>query len=618
MRRPSWRPNILPGSCKIPGCEIELGVGDGLILPRPSSLGDGLPAKVLLCVSHALETAPAGDVESRYSYMCTYPCHDLNGVARPPGVELVPSLYQLEGALFLAQRWAALLSDEPGLGKTGQALLAIPPDVGAVVVCPASCKSGWYDETLVWRPDLEPVLLTGRDAWSEPGGPGPGEVYILNYDILPPRVQRCRCRHLKAMHPNGDELLAGVEAGLIPRDHPGGACLTRSCKCSRYRWVPPGRAELMDRLRVKPGTVLIADEVHHCKRSSSEKTKRFRELRRACARSWGLSASPLENNETELKGVYESLGIFDAAFGSPKKFKALFKDSRESSKAPTGPARAEIRDRRGWVELGRTAEQVGLQLPPLRFMERRVALKPADLREVERLMTEAIAAKRAWDLVKAGELEDPTAGPEALAAFEEARGLAMLTAHTENDIIDAIKRVIELGPKAKIGPEMSRIRKAVAAFKLPAVVGSFVEEVENAKTPGVLFSAHRMPIETVAARDGWGEISGRISEAARKRTLSAWKAGDLIGIAGTIRAMGEGLNLHQAGPGRMCRLAAFVDLDWTPEKNSQAAKRIHRRGQTLACLVTSYVADHPVDRHVARIIDVKKRLIEAITITGGI
>ncbi len=68
----------------------------------------------------------------------------------------------------------------------------------------------------------------------------------------------------------------------------------------------------------------------------------------------------------------------------------------------------------------------------------------------------------------------------------------------------------------------------------------------------------------------------------------------------------------------MCALVAFVDLDWTPEKNDQAAKRIHRRGQTLACLITSYVADHPVDRHVAKIIGVKRRLIEAITITGGI
>ncbi|KKN47404.1 hypothetical protein LCGC14_0663170 [marine sediment metagenome] len=589
-----------------------------MILSRPVCLNNDLPDKVLLCPSHALETAPAGKVRDRYEKMCAYPGHDLNGVVRAEGLELTPSDYQLKGALFMAQRWACLLSDTKGLGKTGEALLAIPEGVGTVVVCPASCKPGWYDETLVWRPDLRPQVLNGRSAWK--AGPIAGQVYIMNYDILPTRLQRCRCHHLKEEHPNGDELLAGVEAGTIPRDHPGGACLNSKCRCTRYRWSPLLTSELRDNLSITIPTILIADEVHHVKRGASEKTKRFRELRRACDRAWGMSASPLENNERELQGVYESLGIFGAAFGTPKKFHALFKNSRENARAPSGPSRDEIRDRRSWVELGRTAEQVGLELPPLRFEERRVILKASDLAEVERLMSEAIATKRTWDRVKAGELADPSAPdatPAAARAFERERELALLVSHTDDDVIDAIKRVIELGPRAKIGPEMSRLRKALAAFKLPTIIGSFVEEVETSGTPGVLFSAHRMPIETVGARDGWGEISGRVPPRKRKRVLAAWKAGDLIGLAGTIRACGEGLNLHQCGK-KMCALAAFADLDWTPEKNNQAAKRIHRRGQTLACLVTSYVADHPVDRHVARIINVKQRLIDAITITGGI
>jgi len=541
--------------------------------------------------------------------------------ALPPtfadGAELIPSAYQRDGAMFLAERWAALISDDKGLGKTGIALLALPEDAGAIVVCPASVKTGWRDEAKLWRPDLTVLKLDGRDSWPEKGGPDPGELYILNYDILPARIKQCRCSHLEEEHPNGDALLAGVEAGTVPRDHTAGACLHDGCKCIRYRYTSRARGDLIRELRIKPGTILIADEVHHTKRGKSEKTKRFRELRLACDRAWGLSASPLENDETELQGVYESLGLFVAAFGTPKRFRTLFKESRDHKRAPTGPTRREIRERRSWVELGRTAEQVGLELPPLRFEERRVELRPTDLAEVERLMAEAIASKRVWEQVKAGELEDPGESTEAADRFEAARSLAMAVAFTDDDVIEAIKRVIELGPRAKFGPEMSRLRKAIAAFKMPAVIGSFVEEVEHARTPGIFFSAHRVPVETVGARDGWGEISGRRSPRQRERTLAAFKAGDLLGIAGTIRACGEGLNLHRCGS-RPCALVAFADLDWTPEKNNQAAKRVHRRGQTASCLVTSFVANHPIDKHVAKIINIKQRLIAAVTITGGL
>jgi len=574
----------------------------GRMLPRPATLGDG-PPLVLFCVACALATAPRSSAGERFDALRADP---------PAGME--PSIYQREGAVFLAERWAALLSDDKGLGKTAQALIAIPDNVPVIVVCPASVKPGWEDEVLVWRDELHARAISGRKTFIDSGGPLPGEVYILNYDILPARIIRCRCNHGKDRHPSG-ELIEMVERGEAPAEHVANTCL--DCKCRRYVYSPPTRLELIDYLGIKPGTILIADEVHHTKRSSSEKTKRFRELSRAVDRTWGLSASPLENTEAELRATYQSIGIFDGSFGTDRIFRDLFKSSREKKEAPSGEARDEIRLRRSRVELGRTAEQVGLQLPPLRFAERRVVLTPAALAEVEALMVEAMATKRAWDQVKAGKLADPGESPGDLVRFEREREMLKAVAYADQDIIEAIKEVIALGPRAKVGAEMSKLRKALAIAKLPSVVGSFVEEVEAAATPGVMFCAHRIPVETVSARDGWGEISGRRSPAQRKRTLSAWKAGDLVGLAATIRAAGEGLNLHRAGE-KDVTLAAFVDLDWTPEKNNQAAKRIHRRGQRSACLVTHYVADHAIDRHVAGIIDIKQRLIEAVSIQGGL
>lgn len=61
-------------------------------------------------------------------------------------------LFQQTGSLFLQTHYHALLGDEMGLGKTTQALHALD-GVGAktaLVVCPASVRSGWAKEAREW------------------------------------------------------------------------------------------------------------------------------------------------------------------------------------------------------------------------------------------------------------------------------------------------------------------------------------------------------------------------------------------------------------------------------------------------------------------------------------
>ncbi|MEF2552009.1 DEAD/DEAH box helicase [Aurantimonas sp. A2-1-M11] len=60
--------------------------------------------------------------------------------------------YQLAGAEFLAARTAALLADEPGLGKSAQAIIAADT-AGAgrvLVICPASVVENWRREIEMW------------------------------------------------------------------------------------------------------------------------------------------------------------------------------------------------------------------------------------------------------------------------------------------------------------------------------------------------------------------------------------------------------------------------------------------------------------------------------------
>lgn len=96
--------------------------------------------------------------------------------------------YQVQGAAWicsrLSQHQGAILGDDIGLGKTAQAVAA----VGALgrfpvlIVCPASLKAHWARE---FEQAAEPpvlFLVEGRQ-----GQMGPGQVFIMNYELLRPR-----------------------------------------------------------------------------------------------------------------------------------------------------------------------------------------------------------------------------------------------------------------------------------------------------------------------------------------------------------------------------------------------------------------------------------------------
>lgn len=60
--------------------------------------------------------------------------------------------FQREGTAFLLERGRAILGDDPGLGKTRQALEAA--EAPLLVSGPAALEGTWDDEVTLWRPDL--------------------------------------------------------------------------------------------------------------------------------------------------------------------------------------------------------------------------------------------------------------------------------------------------------------------------------------------------------------------------------------------------------------------------------------------------------------------------------
>ena len=116
------------------------------------------------------------DYESSWSdgYDAGYPC--------PPGKEFLP--YQQAGINYVLGRDNSIIGDEPGLGKTIQAIgVANALDARRVlIVCPASIRLGWQREIHSWstlhRVSTNPIL-TGSH------GVSPFANYVIvSYDLL--------------------------------------------------------------------------------------------------------------------------------------------------------------------------------------------------------------------------------------------------------------------------------------------------------------------------------------------------------------------------------------------------------------------------------------------------
>ena len=122
--------------------------------------------------------------------------------------------------LLTARR--AFLADEPGLGKTVQALATLEADDAfpAVVVCPASLQLVWEREAARWLPHRTTTLLTGRGRGAARGA----DITILSYETV--AAQR---EHLLRRRPRGARArrvaLLQEPAGEA---HPGGPAARRT------------------------------------------------------------------------------------------------------------------------------------------------------------------------------------------------------------------------------------------------------------------------------------------------------------------------------------------------------------------------------------------------------
>jgi len=112
-------------------------------------------------------------------------CMDLpepaTAVPLPPGLELMPHQARLLGAAARGHR-TFLLADEPGLGKTVQALLAADAAGAYPLLCvvPNVVKTNWAREAATWTPSRSVTVIHGSGETID----GFADIVVVNYEVL--------------------------------------------------------------------------------------------------------------------------------------------------------------------------------------------------------------------------------------------------------------------------------------------------------------------------------------------------------------------------------------------------------------------------------------------------
>ena len=121
---------------------------------------------------------------------------EVSSVRAPSGLELMHHQAQVVAAAAAGHR-SFLLADEPGLGKTAQALLAAQAadTFPLLVVVPSVVKTNWAREAGLWTPHRTTTVVHGNGHDVD----GFADIVIINYEILDRHVGWMRHHGFRGM-----------------------------------------------------------------------------------------------------------------------------------------------------------------------------------------------------------------------------------------------------------------------------------------------------------------------------------------------------------------------------------------------------------------------------------
>lgn len=200
------------------------------------------------------------------------------------GAEKKLYAFQRVGVWYATRQQRVLIADEPGLGKTVQALCSIRllGAYPALIICPATLKVNWQREAFKWLPGKFVQVFGSSREYVRPA-----DVFVINYDLL------------KAARENDESpwYLDGLAFALKNRDP----------------------------------KMIVLDESHYIKTPSAQRTIACKLLAKGTPFRILLSGTPILNRPSELKTQLQILGWMKH-FGGAQLFDRLYCGAKKTKR----------------------------------------------------------------------------------------------------------------------------------------------------------------------------------------------------------------------------------------------------------------------------------------------
>ena len=481
--------------------------------------------------------------------------------------------HQRAGVEFLRVARRALLADEPGLGKTAQAIRALKAlqDGGeqvfpALVVCPNTVKKNWKREFARWWPGVNVEVISGSATQRRKSFDCGADVYVINWESL---------RAHSRLAPYGSIALKRCVA-MGGHDE---SVTEKQCE------VTPRELNAIDFKAV------IADEIH---RSKDPKSKQTRALWAATGDAdirFALTGTPIANDVVDLWPILHWL--------SPEEW----------------PSKTRWIDRMintmlnafgGMMVLGVKPQMeqefyAGINPRMRRMLKAKVLhwLPPIinERRDVEMSAKQAKAYAQMRDLMIA-ELESGAAlmatSPltQVTRLLQFASSYADMVADTETGEL----RAVLAEPSCKVDALMDDIKNGDFGNDSVAVCAVSRQLIE-------LLSA-----AMTKAGIEHGLITGAQNEDERQQAIDDFQSGRIKWILFTAQAGGVGVTLTAA------RRLIMLQRPWSLVDHKQALDRVHRIGSEIhdSVIITDYVTEGTVEERVIQVLDTKADNFEQI------
>ena len=485
--------------------------------------------------------------------------------------------HQRAGVAFLATAKRALLADEPGLGKTAQAIRALKrlkeqgdDPFPALIVCPNTLKKNWEREFQKWWPEVTTQVIKGtaaqRKKQFEVAKESNIEVIIINWESL------------------------RTHSRLAPY---GSVALTRCSACGGHdEKISLTRCEVHERdLNHIDFKAVVADEIHRSKDPKSKQTRALWSASGDAKIRFALTGTPIANDVVDLWSILHWVSPEDW----PNKTKWIDRMVDTMLNAFGGllvlGVKPHMKDEFYKTlnpHMRRMLKQRVLPwLPEMIFERRDVEMSTKQKKAYTQMRDTMMAELEGGELVTA---------PSVLT--QTTRLLQFASSYAEISVNENTgeEKALLSDPSCKVDALMDDIKNKDFGEDSVAVCAVSRQLIE-------LLSA-----ALTKAKIDHGLITGAQDEDQRQQAIDDFQAGRTKWILYTAQAGGVGVTLTAA------RRLVMLQRPWSLVDHKQALDRVHRIGSEIhdSIIVTDYVTEGTIEERVLQVLEGKADNFEEI------